>query len=175
MYIDRARIRHEMSPPAAERAADPAMVRAAVAEVAEGGKVQERGEAAAKARERAESFMTLAERFAWRAPEPLALVVCGGPATGKSYISGALGARSGLPLLNSDVVRKELAGLAPHERARWALGADVEPVGRGLGHGGEAVSWRIDPASVEFPRSSRLRRYPWRIHPGSADLPRSAA
>ena len=41
--------------------------------------------------------MTLAERFAWRAPEPLALVVCGGPATGKSYISGALGARSGLP------------------------------------------------------------------------------
>lgn len=74
-------------------------------------------EPAAKARARAESFMTLAERFGWRALEPLALVVCGGPATGKSYIAGALGEQSGLPLLNSDVVRKELAGLAPHERA----------------------------------------------------------
>ena len=39
-----------MSPPAAERAADPAMVRAAVAEVAEGGKVQERGEGAGESR-----------------------------------------------------------------------------------------------------------------------------
>ena len=31
-----------MSPPGAERAADPALVRAAVAQVAEGGEVQER-------------------------------------------------------------------------------------------------------------------------------------
>ena len=74
-------------------------------------------EPAAKARERAESFMTLAERFGWRALEPLALVMCGGPATGKSYLAAAVGERSGLPLLNSDVVRKELAGLGPHERA----------------------------------------------------------
>ena len=79
---------------------------------------------AASARQRARgdgagepNFMTVAERFGWRALEPLALVMCGGPATGKSYLAAAVGGQSGLPLLNSDVVRKELVSLGPHERA----------------------------------------------------------
>lgn len=66
--------------------------------------------------EEARELARLAGRLAWRARRPLMLVVCGGSATGKSHLSAALAERSGLPHLNSDVVRKELAGLAPHDR-----------------------------------------------------------
>ncbi|MEX2024247.1 MAG: AAA family ATPase [Thermoleophilaceae bacterium] len=67
----------------------------------------------ATARELAE----LGGRLAWRARRPLTLIVCGASATGKTHLSRALAEASGLPHVNSDVVRKELAGLAAHERA----------------------------------------------------------
>jgi len=71
------------------------------------------GHASAEARD----LIALAERFAWRARLPLVIVVCGAPASGKSYLAQALGAAAGLPPLSADVVRKGLAGIAPTEPA----------------------------------------------------------
>lgn len=71
------------------------------------------GQASARARE----LIGLAERFAWRARVPLAIVVCGVPASGKSHLASALAACSGLPHLSSDFTRKRLAGIRPSQRA----------------------------------------------------------
>lgn len=46
------------------------------------------------------------------------LVLCGPPASGKSSLAQALHALAGWPHLATDVVRKQLAGLDPHEPAR---------------------------------------------------------
>ena len=62
-------------------------------------------------------FAEIGRRLAWRAREPAVLVVCGAAATGKTYLAEGLASLSGLPRLSSDVVRKELAGLDPTERA----------------------------------------------------------
>jgi len=59
----------------------------------------------------------LARRLAWRARCPLALVVCGGAASGKSHLSRHLAEAGGAVHLSSDVVRKALLGLEPSERA----------------------------------------------------------
>jgi predicted kinase len=67
--------------------------------------------------EHARRLAGLAERLAWRARRPLVLVICGGAATGKSLIAARLAPVAGLQVLSSDMVRKELAGLAPGERA----------------------------------------------------------
>jgi aminoglycoside phosphotransferase family enzyme/predicted kinase len=47
---------------------------------------------------------------------PWWIVVCGPPATGKSTLCRAIAARSGWPHLATDVLRKQLAGLAPGQR-----------------------------------------------------------
>ena len=65
------------------------------------------GQAAAHARE----LLSLAEQFAWRARLPLAVVVCGVPASGKSYLATAIADVSRLPRLSSDLLRKRLAGV----------------------------------------------------------------
>jgi aminoglycoside phosphotransferase family enzyme/predicted kinase len=71
------------------------------------------GHASARARD----LLTLAKRLTWRARLPLVIVLCGVPASGKSHLAAALAAESGLRRLSSDVVRKQLAGLAPTSRA----------------------------------------------------------
>lgn len=68
-----------------------------------------RGQAAARARE----LLSLAEQFAWRARLPLAIVVCGVPASGKSHLATALAETARLPRLSSDLLRKRLAGVRP--------------------------------------------------------------
>ena len=73
--------------------------------------------AAAAARGRAEELLALAERLAWRARGPLVVAIGGPPASGKSTLAAALARRSGWLLLSSDVVRKQVRGLAPDERA----------------------------------------------------------
>jgi uncharacterized protein len=73
----------------------------------------EHGHAEAQARE----LIGLAERFAWRARLPLAIIVCGVPASGKSTLAAALAERAGLPRISSDLVRKADAGVAPTARA----------------------------------------------------------
>jgi predicted kinase len=65
----------------------------------------------------ARDLIAVAERFAWQARLPLVIVVCGVPASGKSYLARALAAAAGLPHLSSDVTRKRLAGLAATQRA----------------------------------------------------------
>jgi aminoglycoside phosphotransferase family enzyme/predicted kinase len=54
------------------------------------------------------------------------LVLVGGlPGTGKSTLAGGLSAATGWPLLRSDVLRKELAGLRPSESAAAAFQAGM--------------------------------------------------
>jgi hypothetical protein len=72
----------------------------------------------------ARRFARLARRLAWKARAPLVLVVCGSAATGKTVLAHAIVELSGMEHLSSDVVRKELAGLAPHERAPAATYSD---------------------------------------------------
>ena len=59
----------------------------------------------------------MAERSAWRARGPMALVICGAPASGKSQLAAMVAERFAVPVINSDIVRKQLAGLHPSERA----------------------------------------------------------
>ncbi len=66
----------------------------------------------------AERLRALAERLRWRARGPLALIVSGPAASGKSTLAGELAERSGLTVLASDQLRKRLAGIEPAERAR---------------------------------------------------------
>jgi uncharacterized protein len=92
-----------------------ALVRAKVALIRAGqeGDPEESRSRAARGAE----LVALAGRLSWRARGPLVLVVCGAPASGKSRLAASLAADDDLPVLSSDVVRKELAGLAPQDRA----------------------------------------------------------
>jgi uncharacterized protein len=71
------------------------------------------GHAGAMARD----LLSLAEQFAWRARLPLAIIVCGVPASGKSHLATALALQARLPHISSDLLRKGLAGIAPTARA----------------------------------------------------------
>jgi uncharacterized protein len=68
--------------------------------------------------ERAERLWALAERLCWRARRPLAIVVCGPAASGKSVLASELAQRSEMEVVSSDAVRKRLAHLDEHEPAR---------------------------------------------------------
>ncbi len=68
----------------------------------------------------ARDLIALAERYAWQARLPLVIVVCGAPASGKSYLAGALAEHSGFAHLSSDLTRKRLVGVRPTERAAAA-------------------------------------------------------
>ncbi len=59
----------------------------------------------------ARELLALADRFAWRARLPLAIVVCGVPASGKTHLARALSDISRLPHISSDFTRKTLAGV----------------------------------------------------------------
>jgi len=91
-----------------------ALVRAKVALITAG---ERSGAPRRRERDRATRLWQLAERLCWRARRPLALVVCGAPASGKSTLAAALARVSELPVVSSDVLRKHRAGLAPTERA----------------------------------------------------------
>jgi aminoglycoside phosphotransferase family enzyme/predicted kinase len=70
------------------------------------------GHASAQARD----LLGLAEHFSWQARLPLAIIVCGVPASGKSHLARALADLSRLPYVSSDVTRKRLAGIGQHQR-----------------------------------------------------------
>ena len=63
--------------------------------------------------QRARELFALSHRLGWRARLPLVVILCGVAGSGKSTLAAELSARSGLPHLGSDRVRKELAGLSP--------------------------------------------------------------
>ncbi len=71
----------------------------------------------AVARESARRHFTLAYRYTW-AYTPALVVIAGLSGTGKSMVAAALQVRTGFTHINSDVVRKRLAGvpLAAHPR-----------------------------------------------------------
>jgi uncharacterized protein len=65
-----------------------------------------------EAKGRARRYFHLASRYASPPYAPALLLVCGLVASGKSTIARTLGDRTGYQILNSDVIRKQLAGIA---------------------------------------------------------------
>jgi aminoglycoside phosphotransferase family enzyme/predicted kinase len=72
-----------------------------------------------RARVSAQRHFALAYRYTW-AYRPCVVVIAGLSGTGKSAVANALAARTGFAHINSDVVRKQLAGLAPETHANAA-------------------------------------------------------
>lgn len=66
----------------------------------------------------AQHLLSLSERLCWRARRPVALVICGPAASGKSTLAAELARRSEMPVVSSDAVRKRLAGVDLRESAR---------------------------------------------------------
>jgi predicted kinase len=63
------------------------------------------------------ALLALEERLAWTARVPGIIAVSGVAASGKTTLAEALAARSGLPHLSADDIRKRLLGLDPAARA----------------------------------------------------------
>ncbi|MGH7774592.1 MAG: AAA family ATPase [Candidatus Binatia bacterium] len=75
--------------------------------------------ASAKARR----YFDLAYRFTWEEFKPFIVLVCGLTGSGKSTLARELSRRLGLPVINSDAVRKGLAGtLERHEGVPYEEG-----------------------------------------------------
>ncbi len=91
-----------------------ALVRATVALI---GAAEHDGERHAALLAKGRSRWALAERLCWRARAPVALVICGPAASGKSTLAAELSRRSGFEVLSSDAVRKSMAGLQATDRA----------------------------------------------------------
>ncbi len=70
-------------------------------------------------------YFDLAEGYATGACPPTLIVMVGVTGSGKSYLAHALAGRLGAPVISSDVVRKELAGIDPNEPR-------VEPIDVGI-------------------------------------------
>lgn len=94
-----------------------AIVRAKVALIRAG---QLRGAARRTSVAEAESLAALARRVAWRSAFPLAVVVCGPAATGKTTVASALAEAAGVRRVGTDLIRKRLAGVEPDARAPLA-------------------------------------------------------
>ncbi len=58
-------------------------------------------------RAQARRLLALSRRLGWRARGPLLLLVTGPPGSGKSTLATALGDSSGLPVLSSDLIRRQ--------------------------------------------------------------------
>jgi uncharacterized protein len=91
-----------------------ALVRAKVALIAAASR---KGRTHRREWARAERLWRLAERLCWRARSPVAIVVCGAAASGKSTLAAELARRSQLPVVSSDAIRKRRAGLRATDRA----------------------------------------------------------
>lgn len=77
------------------------------------------------ARSRAQRYFDLAFRYATGHRRPAILLVCGMVGTGKSSLARRLSDRTGFPAFNSDVVRKQLAGLEPTSRSPDSLEGEI--------------------------------------------------
>ena len=101
-----------------------ALVRAKVALIAAAEHDDERAPAL---HAQARSMLLLAELLCWRARGPVAIVICGPSATGKSTLAAELSKRSGLEVLSSDATRKRAAGLEPTDLALASTTATGSP------------------------------------------------
>src|SRR5918996_525864 len=77
-----------------------------------------------EAKSRARRYFHLAYRYASGPLSPALLIVCGLAGSGKSTIARTLGACTGYQMLNSDVIRKQLAGipLTTHSTEEYGKG-----------------------------------------------------
>jgi len=80
------------------------------------GQAEVSAEEKEEARAAARRYFRLACQYAAGQPPPLLLITCGLVATGKTELAQGLGKAADMPVVSSDVVRKELAGLVPTER-----------------------------------------------------------
>jgi predicted kinase len=78
-----------------------------------------------EARQAARAYFRLACRYAAAQPPPALIITCGLVATGKTAVARSLGEALDAPVISSDVVRKELAGLSSGEHR-------FEPFERGI-------------------------------------------
>jgi aminoglycoside phosphotransferase family enzyme/predicted kinase len=70
-----------------------------------------------RARQHARRSFRLSYRYARGTPAPVLIVVCGQIGTGKSTVAERLSDHTGFAVLNSDVIRKRIAGFLPSARA----------------------------------------------------------
>ena len=71
----------------------------------------------------ASRYFRYALRFTWSSLKPFLVIVCGLTGSGKSTLARELGGRLGMPVINSDTVRKAIAG---------KLGPQAAPFNEGL-------------------------------------------
>ena len=76
-------------------------------------------------RRRAESYFTLAARYAERLSRPVLVLTMGLIASGKSTVADGIATALDLDLFSSDQVRKELAGVTPETSQQAAYGAGL--------------------------------------------------
>jgi uncharacterized protein len=100
-----------------------AIVRAKVASIAAAARGTS-GDDIEKARAKARKFFALALEYARSAARAL-VVICGRSGTGKSTLARIVRERTGFVAINSDVVRKRLAGLSPEAHAHEAYGHGI--------------------------------------------------
>jgi len=67
-------------------------------------------------------YFRLATRFTWDPMKPFLLIVCGVTGSGKSTLARQLGERLGMPVINSDTVRKSLAGISGRQQVAYKSG-----------------------------------------------------
>ncbi|MPZ78555.1 MAG: AAA family ATPase, partial [Deltaproteobacteria bacterium] len=72
--------------------------------------------------ERAPRYFQSALAITWQPLKPFLIMVCGLTGSGKSTLSRELGERLRMPLVNSDAVRKELAGTSGRNRDPFEAG-----------------------------------------------------
>jgi predicted kinase len=70
----------------------------------------------------AERYFRYAVRIGWRSLEPFLVMISGLTGSGKSTLARALSERTGVPTINSDTVRKALAGNSGRHRAPFNEG-----------------------------------------------------
>ena len=78
-----------------------------------------------QARHHAQRSFRLAARYARGTLSPTLIVVCGRVGTGKSTVAQRLSAQTGFISINSDVIRKRLAGILPTARVEAAYGSHI--------------------------------------------------
>jgi predicted kinase len=77
------------------------------------------------ARKAARRYFDLACRYASEVPPAMLIITCGLPGTGKSTLARSVAERTGFTVLSSDIVRKEIAGLAAKEHRYEAFAKGI--------------------------------------------------
>ncbi|HWH76480.1 MAG TPA: AAA family ATPase, partial [Candidatus Binatus sp.] len=96
-------------------------------------------------------YFRLAGQLTWDSLKPFVVLICGLTGSGKSTLSRALGERTGLTVINSDVVRKSITG---------KTGPQDSPLQRGI----------YAPAMTELTYADMLRQTEKQIEHGSGAI-----